>query len=96
MPATDTVSVLPMDPLGAGVTEAGLYAQVTPAGSPAHERLTALANAFCDCTVQVVLPFPPWAMVRLDGAQENVNEFTESDMLKVCVRVPLTPRAWKL
>ena len=40
------MSVLGAAPLGAGVTLGGTNAQVTPAGRPVHDRLTAAENAF--------------------------------------------------
>jgi hypothetical protein len=69
VPATDTVAVLAAFPPAGGVTGFGLKLQVAPLGRPVQERLTAAANPFSEVTVQLLVPLPPCAMLRLEGAQ---------------------------
>ena len=54
-----TVSALLALPLAGGVTGSGTKLQVTPAGRPVQDRLTALVKPFCEVTVQVLVPLPP-------------------------------------
>ena len=71
---------------------------VTPAGRPVQDRVTALANALIDCTVQMLVPLPPWGTSRLDGLQvrpKSATAGTVRDMANVWVRDPLVPWAWK-
>ncbi len=65
--ATETVSVELTLPLAGGVTDAGAYAQLTPAGAPAQDSDTALLNPLVDVTVQVLVALPPAAADRLAG-----------------------------
>jgi hypothetical protein len=59
--------------LAGGVTEAGEKEQEAPAGRPVQERATALLKPFCEATVQVLVPLPPWPTDREDGAHETVK-----------------------
>lgn len=43
----------------AGVTVAGLKAQLAPAGRPEHAKVTAELNPFVGVTVTVTVPWPP-------------------------------------
>ena len=58
-------------PPDGGVTEDGLKPQVTPDGSPVHDRPTAETKALRLATVTVPVPLAPWAMVSDDGAAET-------------------------
>jgi len=64
---TDAVRVLVAVPPAGGDTEAGLKAQVAPAGRPVQDRPTAELKPFRLPTVTVLVPLAPWAMVRLLG-----------------------------
>ncbi len=64
---TPTVSTLVVEPSGGGVTVSGTNAQVTPAGWPLHANATALLNPSVEATVVVLVPLPPWGIVKDDG-----------------------------
>jgi hypothetical protein len=51
----------------------GLKDAVTPLGKPAADKLTLLPKPFCGVTVIVLVPAPPWEMVRLSGEVERVK-----------------------
>src|SRR6185503_14382719 len=98
--ATETTSELVADPPAAGVTEAGLKLQVTPAAVPVQARLTALEKPLSDPTVQVLVALPPWVAVRLAGLQARVKSATGAGliwrlMVADRVRAPLVPLTWK-
>ncbi len=73
MPATDTVNEELVLPLAGGVTDAGLYAQLTPAGKLAQSRLTAELKPPVEATVQVLVPLAPCWMLRLAGLHERLK-----------------------
>ena len=50
----------------------GLNAAVTPLGSPAADRLTLPVKPFNEVTLIVLVPFAPWAMLRLLGDAERL------------------------
>lgn len=50
----------------------GLKAAVTPLGRPDAERLTLLLKPFSGLTVMELVPFVPWATLRLFGEAERV------------------------
>ncbi len=50
-----------------------------------QERSTALAKAFRDCTVQVLVPFPPWRMVRAAGLQDRLKSAAQPTAVGVAV-----------
>lgn len=62
-----SVNVLVALPLAAGVTGFALNDAVTPVGRPDAASVTALANAFCDVIVIVLLPLAPCVTVTLVG-----------------------------
>ena len=68
-----TVSALGVLPLAGGVTGFGTKAQVTPAGWPTQERLTALLKPLARSRCRCSSPLPPCWIVRLDGLQETVK-----------------------
>ena len=51
----------------------GLNAAVTPLGSPDAASVTLPVNPPTSVTVIVLVPLPPWAMVRLLGESESVK-----------------------
>jgi hypothetical protein len=50
----------------------GLNAAVTPLGSPDANRLTLPVKPFNEVTPMVLVPFAPWAMLRLLGDAERL------------------------
>jgi hypothetical protein len=62
-----SVNVLVVLPLAAGVTGFALNDAVTPLGRPDADSVTALANAFCDVMVTVLVPLAPCVTVTLLG-----------------------------
>jgi hypothetical protein len=50
----------------------GLKAAVTPLGRPDAEKLTMLLKPFSGLTLTVLMPFVPWATLRLLGEVESV------------------------
>ena len=56
----------------AGATGAeGEKLAVAPAGSPAHDRLTAELKPLRLATVNVLVPLDPWTIVTLEGEAER-------------------------
>ena len=64
-----------------GVTDAGLNEHVAIAGSPLHEKLTALAKLPCGVTVRLNVAVCPPVIVWLVGVAASVklDGFTVSD-----------------
>jgi hypothetical protein len=54
------------------VVEPGLNDALTPLGSPDADKLTAPLKPFCGETLTVLVPLPPWVMLRLVGDAERV------------------------
>lgn len=50
----------------------GLNEALTPPGSPDADRLTVPVNPFTEVTLTVLLPFAPWAMLRLFGDADRL------------------------
>jgi hypothetical protein len=78
------------------VVAEGLKLAVTPAGSPAMERLTLPLNPFTGVTVMVLLPLADLLMLRLVGEAESeksgtTGALTVSVMVVVRVNVPDVP-----
>ena len=46
---------------------------VTPLGKPDAARVTLPVNPFTSCTVMVLVPLPPWVIVKLLGESESVK-----------------------
>ena len=46
---------------------------VTPLGNPDAARVTLPVNPFTSVTVMVLVPLPPWVIVRLLGESESVK-----------------------
>jgi hypothetical protein len=95
----ETVRVVVAVPLAAGVTEAGEKEQLAPEGRAEQARLTAVANPFCDVTVQVLVSVPPCRTDRLVGVQERAKlgggVVTVRLIASLFTRVPLVPRTEK-
>jgi len=51
----------------------GLKDAVTPLGSPEADKLTLPLKPFSGLTVMVLLPFEPWAIVRLPGDADKLK-----------------------
>ena len=51
----------------------GLKPAVTPLGRPDAASVTLPLNPFTSCTVMVLVPLPPWVIVRLLGESERVK-----------------------
>jgi hypothetical protein len=51
----------------------GLKDAVTPLGRPEAEKFTLLLKLPCGVTVIVLVPFVPWAMLRLEGDAERAK-----------------------
>lgn len=78
------------------VVAEGLKLAVTPAGSPAMERLTLPVKPFTGVTVMVLLPLADLLMLRLAGEADNeksglAGALTVSVMVVVRVNVPDVP-----
>ena len=89
------------DPFAAGVTEFGLKAHDTPAGTLAQESETALLKLPVDVTVQVLVPELFRCCVSEAGLQLIVKfgvvaVETVTCSVVLCVRPPLVPCAWTL
>src|SRR5437762_5422366 len=67
--STFTLSVLVIDPSAGGVTGLGLKSQVTPAGWPLQDSVTAPTKPFSEVTVYVLVPLAPCSTVNDDGLQ---------------------------
>jgi hypothetical protein len=88
-------------PPGGGVTETGENDAVTPLGRPEALRATGELKLFTLVIVMVLVAVPPWVTLTKEGEAEMVKSgtgapVTVSDMLKVRVKDPLVPWAWKL
>ena len=71
--ATLTVSVLAVEPSGAGVTAGGTNEHVASAGRLAQARLTSELKPWAEATVQVVVALLPCTMESDDGLQATLN-----------------------
>jgi hypothetical protein len=73
VPATLTVSVAVVEPLGSGVTVGGAKLQAASVGSEAHDRATSELKALTERMVHVVVALLPWMIVSDDGLQATVK-----------------------
>jgi hypothetical protein len=58
---------------------------VTPLGRPDAASVTLPVNPFTSCTVMVLVPLPPWVIVRLLGESESVK-LGVADPARVLIR----------
>ena len=73
VPDAVNVSVELAVPLAGGVTGLVEKAAVTPAGKPEALSVVAALNPFRLVIVIVLVPFPPWAILIVDGAAPIVK-----------------------
>jgi hypothetical protein len=72
----------------------GLNVAVTPLGRPEAERLTLLLKPFSGVTEMVLVPFVPWATLRLLGEAESAKSpvgFTVRITVALLLRLPEVP-----
>ena len=74
---TPTVSTLVLELFGGGVTGFGTKVHVTPVGWPMHANVTGLLNPPVEVTVVVLVPLPPWGIVKDDGLRLTLKSGLE-------------------